>query len=452
MFAEVPIALSVISGGHENAALITVFVTAGEIMLEVFGLDSENPYPPERQRKDCCPSRLSAELFLTGLLLLLVCFFGVRPARASTHTFDFGAAPTGSIMNHAFIIANHSKKVLQIRSVQAYCNSVQVISYPVEIAPQGKGRLEVRWQSLEPGKTNCKIEVATKRPVASLIDYRITGRAKGQNTAASSGIESRIYSDLVTRKITKPDRSLIISSRSVHQSLKKGRRLTLVDVRNKKDFNRFRIPGSINIPLFAIKTKGYLKSARVVLINDGYGLEQLEDECRALRAAGFCAYILEGGLARWKQKNYKLAGNAIAQLDPNKISARAFYQDKNFDNWLVLNATVKDRKISSYIIPWGIAVAGPHHPEMFLKQIEKMKKEHKNTPFLTFVVFDDNGTSYGKLERAIGEAGISDVFFLKGGFAAYRTYLTRQTALLENLVHPKKVIRRCPNCPQRNQS
>ena len=40
--------------------------------------------------------------------------------------------------------------------------------------------------------------------------------------------------------------------------------LTLVDVRSTDDFQRLHIPGSLNIPLYAVKTKIFLKSFPMV--------------------------------------------------------------------------------------------------------------------------------------------------------------------------------------------
>jgi rhodanese-related sulfurtransferase len=101
-------------------------------------------------------------------------------------------------------------------------------------------------------------------------------------------------------KLGKRNPELAISAESVLQKLKEKREIILIDVRNSKKFEKFRIPGSINIPLFAIKTKTFLKSKPLVLINEGYSYSQLEQECMILRNSGFKASILDGGIYYWK--------------------------------------------------------------------------------------------------------------------------------------------------------
>jgi rhodanese-related sulfurtransferase len=107
---------------------------------------------------------------------------------------------------------------------------------------------------------------------------------------------------------------------SVSQQLKNRQDITLVDVRDAGEFEKFRIPGSINIPLFAIKTKTFLKSKPLVLINNGQNYKQLTDECTVLSKAGFIVSMLDGGLYQWKRKNGRLEGDVFAQKELNYIS------------------------------------------------------------------------------------------------------------------------------------
>jgi len=76
-------------------------------------------------------------------------------------------------------------------------------------------------------------------------------------SAAESDHASTIPDELIARKIKKHDPSLAISVEAVLYKLKRNQKLTLVDVRRKQDFARLHIPGSINIPTYAVKTKTY---------------------------------------------------------------------------------------------------------------------------------------------------------------------------------------------------
>jgi rhodanese-related sulfurtransferase len=75
---------------------------------------------------------------------------------------------------------------------------------------------------------------------------------------------------LLTGKFKKRNPAFATSVESVLRKLKGNEEMILVDVRKQDEFERFRITGSISIPLFAIKTKAFLKSIFLVLVNEGY--------------------------------------------------------------------------------------------------------------------------------------------------------------------------------------
>jgi 3-mercaptopyruvate sulfurtransferase SseA len=75
--------------------------------------------------------------------------------------------------------------------------------------------------------------------------------------AAESTSPSKIPDELIARKFKRHDPSLAISVEAVLYKLKRNQKLTLVDVRSWQNFERLHIPGSINIPLYAVKTKTY---------------------------------------------------------------------------------------------------------------------------------------------------------------------------------------------------
>jgi 3-mercaptopyruvate sulfurtransferase SseA len=76
-------------------------------------------------------------------------------------------------------------------------------------------------------------------------------------SAAGPDPTSEIPDELIARKLKKHDPSLAISVEAVLYKLKRNQKLTLVDVRSWQNFERLHIPGSINIPLYAVKTKTY---------------------------------------------------------------------------------------------------------------------------------------------------------------------------------------------------
>jgi len=105
---------------------------------------------------------------------------------------------------------------------------------------------------------------------------------------------------LIRRELIRYTPDLYISTESLLNNPDQKKKSILVDVRTKEKFNSFGIPGSINIPLYAIKTKPMLRSQSVVLVNEGFSNHRLEETCKTLRKNGFAASILRGGLNDWK--------------------------------------------------------------------------------------------------------------------------------------------------------
>ena len=221
----------------------------------------------------------------------------------------------------------------------------------------------------------------------------------------------------------------------------------LVDVRPRSEFEKLRIPGSINIDLFAVKTKTFLAPKPIVLINDGYRYRQLEEEARLLRHAGFMVTILDGGLANWRQKNGPLEGDAFFQKDLNKNPPQIFFQERDFDNWVVMDATTANKRMATYFLPESVPMVASGDPEQLSAQFNVLRTTHKNTPFLSLLILNDDGKGCEELETLLAKAGMMKVFFLQGGIEGYGSFLEQQASLLQPAAQPKKIVGRCATCP-----
>lgn len=152
-----------------------------------------------------------------------------------------------------------------------------------------------------------------------------------------------------------PEPPFVIFVESVAQQLRaKQKKIILVDVRSKSEFEKFRIPGSINIPLFAIKTKTFLKSKSLILVNEGYNPGQLQQECEVLEHAGFHVRVLYGGFNAWKEQGYTLDGDIFAQSKLNRIPAQSLFAEKENEDWIVIDISAPEN-------PSDFCPASPSH-------------------------------------------------------------------------------------------
>ena len=83
-------------------------------------------------------------------------------------------------------------------------------------------------------------------------------------------------------KIIQRDSDFIISAPTLKEELQQNKTILLVDVRRPEEFEKSRIPNTLNIPLHKVKTKIFLKNLDFVLINAGGNYRTLEEEAARL--------------------------------------------------------------------------------------------------------------------------------------------------------------------------
>jgi len=274
----------------------------------------------------------------------------------------------------------------------------------------------------------------------SEIEVEISGEEKNRPIG--------IPPELITRKLRKRDPAFAISVETVLRKLKKKEEIALIDVRNREEFEKFRIPGSINIPLFAIKTKTFLKHKPLVLINEGYHHCPLERECKRLTDSGFTAvWVLNGGLNAWREKGAPIDGDIFEQKDLNKMPPQIFFEEKNDENWVVIDISRSESSESRYLLPQAISIPFANDAGDFVSSIKRVIERHEKNSFLSFLILNENGEQYEKIEKLIEEAGVRNVFYLKEGLRGYKGFLKRQAIMWQPKEHSRKTLKKCPGCP-----
>jgi rhodanese-related sulfurtransferase len=239
--------------------------------------------------------------------------------------------------------------------------------------------------------------------------------------------------------------SLYISTESVLSVLKKRQEILFVDVRDRGAFDRFRIPGSMHIPLYALKTKPFLKDKPLVLISEGYPNLALEQTCDGLRAVGFAkTSILNGGLRSWIQKKGSVEGGAFAALEVSRVSPKHFFAQKESPGWLVIALSGSAAGSSSTMIPRAIALPWEGNPREFASALKAVISSKPGSQQLSILICNEKGEKYESIERAVQREAIRNVFYLKGGLEAYRVFLHQQALLGQP---GREEVKRCVNCP-----
>jgi rhodanese-related sulfurtransferase len=249
-----------------------------------------------------------------------------------------------------------------------------------------------------------------------------------------------------SRKTGAPDAALLVDVGSVLQRLAMGVPLVLVDVRSQEAFDRVRIPGSLNLPLEFIRTKSFLKTTPVVLVNEGFRLQPLAGECERLKSAGFPVSILSGGLCAWHRADGPLEGDLAVAAAFSRVTPQAAYLEKNAASRLVVDVSGVRSQTSWEEFPHALHVPFEGNPAVVLDRL-KAALDHQPDSWLKGpLIISESGFEYDQLEHVLRQAGFESVFFLAGGSEAYRRYLADLSRLFSPRESRVKTITPCPAC------
>lgn len=245
--------------------------------------------------------------------------------------------------------------------------------------------------------------------------------------------------------LDKVDLDLYLSVESVLSMVKKKQEVHLVDVRESQDFEKVHVSGSIHIPLYALKTKAFLKDKPLVLVSEGYPNFALEQTCKGLRVAGFTkTSILNGGLRCWLQKKGPIEGDAFARNELSRVPPKHFFAHKDSPEWLVITVSRSAAGSSQPLIPGALHLPWEGNPSKFASALKAIINSKARSPLLSVLVCDERGEKYESIDRAVHQEEIRKVFYLKGGMEAYQAFLQQQALLGQP---GKEEVKRCVNCP-----
>jgi rhodanese-related sulfurtransferase len=271
------------------------------------------------------------------------------------------------------------------------------------------------------------------------------GNYKAYKTKETFKNISTIPEVLISHNLKQHDAAFAITPDAVLYKLKQKQKITLIDVRNQEDFERLHIPGSLNIPLHAVKTKVFLRSFSVVLINAGFHYSALQSECRRLVDLGFKAFILGGGLPAWKRKGGRLVGDLFALEEMQVVSPQVFFQEKDSENTLVIDVSPVQTEISRQLLPYAKHLPLSAEPGEWSRKLDQIVTSQKNQPFLSILVFNETGDGYDRAKKIF--AGLSvNAFCLQNGFVGYKRYLA--DLMLSWLPRDSRIktTRKCRTC------
>jgi rhodanese-related sulfurtransferase len=326
--------------------------------------------------------------------------------------FRFGTAGIGEQLTNQFLLRNSGTMPMDVASATPSCDCIQILRWPTNVAAGATGVVEVLFSPDKVGEVDYRVYIQTSDPDQPDIEYAIQGVV----TAGSRSRADRNW-------------TLYLGTPEAEQALREPGGVVWVDVRSPEAYARIRIPGSLQIPLYAVKTKGFLNGRQVVLVDEGYGSLVLEEECRKLRETGFSnVSIWYGGLNAWKRRDGRLEGEGgrdVSHIPPIALHDIAYSTD-----WLVVSvgAGMTNPTAGSVAIPFDAA-----KPEAFVSALNAAIEARPQVASVLIVT--NTGKEYGTMAAAVNEID-AFVFFLEGGWTAW----AENRQMMEALQHSHTAV------------
>jgi rhodanese-related sulfurtransferase len=201
----------------------------------------------------------------------------------------------------------------------------------------------------------------------------------------------------------------------------------IVDVRNPRDFDLSHIPDAYNVPLFALKSKTFLKTKPVVLVGQGFPSSALERECRSLRAQGWNVSLLEGGMRDWRGRCFPLEGASLDHRELAFVTPADYLAERDAYPWLLIDigADGAGREFGARPVPWR---AGGKE---FLSRLGAELDRREGGSSGTVLIADGMGGHAAAARLVDGAFPDRPVFYLEGGWRALAEAVKKGQALLK---------------------
>jgi rhodanese-related sulfurtransferase len=189
----------------------------------------------------------------------------------------------------------------------------------------------------------------------------------------------------------------------------------LVDVRDPADFARARIPGSINVPRFALSTRLWPRDATVVLVDAGLHDPALAALCRA-ESVGPSVRVLQGGLNLWQRRGGPIEGRPPALDALALLAPAAFLRACRSPDVVVLDTADQRDPRADRLLPESIHAPLAGDPARLVRLVQALTAGADGARVV--LAFDRAGEHAASLTPALAAIDDAPVFYLTGGLDA----------------------------------
>lgn len=236
----------------------------------------------------------------------------------------------------------------------------------------------------------------------------------------------------------------LASVQEIHGAWIRGDAL-LVDVRRSAQYQTLHIPSSLNLAPFSIKSKRYLTKKRLVLVNNGHNLRQLEDLCNQLKAAGFQRIsVMAGGLHAWVRAGFNINGDRLAVTQLGQVSPAELISALSERDWKIIDLDRSLGQLEHRLLPESDVIEYPAASTAdMVKSVNQAQSQFRPAALSGFLVVSRDGKDYSQAKKLLQLTNAKDIFYLSGGIDEFNRYLQTHSSLIERLSRGFREQYRC---------
>lgn len=209
----------------------------------------------------------------------------------------------------------------------------------------------------------------------------------------------------------------------------------LVDIRKNQLFNEYRVPSSINLPLHSLASRTFLRNKKIILIGDGFHMQEVSTICKIMRKNGFHSiYAIFGGMLAWTQSKLPVEGNLPKSIIQASIPVDRFFQQQNLNYWQMINLSPSHQHEWVNIFPY-LKLDNRTENSINLNQ----QKEH--SPFKAVILINEDGRYEEKDFKYRNNS--MPMYVLAGGMNAFQKYSDKLLLMKSYLLHGSQQIKKC---------
>lgn len=351
------------------------------------------------------PTRQKRWLGLVRILVFVVWAMGWGGAAfaeaPSVATWDLGRMQVDEVVRHVFSVSDENGDAWRIEEVGVSCDCSEVEGWTPDVPAGGTGEIALRYRPAGTGFVEEWVDVRGHDGQGQEVKrrYRLSGRVS-PSWSMDPGL---CPVEAVCEAILDNPLSVLV-----------------VDVRGEEAYRKGHVPGAMELPLFAVKGKSFLRDRTVVVMDEGWG--RAAAEVRRLRTEEGMTqlWLWPGGLVAWRDMGGTVEGDGpfdADQLPPETVDPIAQMRE-----WLVVDAGAPREGVAAALTmpPGTIRIPFQRGEEAAFQ--EALDRELEAVDALFVLIGTESGMEAADV-ATISSAMACGVFHLRGGWAEWRHWL-----------------------------